>query len=489
MENGKSEQFVNRSPNGRVIAAVEFDAQTKTAFFTVAEGDVDRAKALLQSIGQTLVTQSIVLVTRGEDTREALFSKLGVQGQVLEPAQPEKQGLLQFLKKEGWKLRGGSSIVGQSLTLFAAANSISKTKLPEFYAGKHKPSFDPSTGAFAVLNLTANFVNWIFGGQKEEDKAGLKKFDDVIVDEINRYQPGTAQQISAEDVRKVSYMSEKERAEHEKERSPLGVLQKNSVRLGEVGLRTAGSIFLMFNYKAIFPSVRALFKGKGFVFHGDQGSMWKPLFEGDLAKTFKTVRTEDNNTFLVGCGMVTGKIMGLFAETYDPNNPPKTYLGELRQKVFWTVSSWTEMFAQSFAAYDRFANKRLVLGGKPYVDYSGGVGNIILTVPPYPTRLVLPYGEKVLDVNEIQARLLDELPKLPAEKIPEVVARVCARMDEHMGEKSPGFAKLYAQVMEKLENFHHISAKAVPAGAPQPKIHGDTATVSPAVDGLISKAL
>jgi hypothetical protein len=450
----KTEHFINASPTGRVLNAVEFDASGRVAFFSVHEAEAERAKTLLQSVGQTIVTQSIakgqiVLVTQGLD-KTTLLSTLSAQGQSFEAPPKEKQGLLQFLKKEGWKLRGGSSVVGQSLTLFSAARSLPTTKI---LAGERVPKFDPATGAFAVLNLAANFINWIFGGQKEEDKFGLQKFDNLIADEINRYQPGTEHHVSVDEVRKVSYMTKQERIEHDKERSPLGMLQKNSVRLGEVGLRTAGSIFLMFDYTKLPAAARELTSGK-------------------FKSAFTTAKTS-GNLFIAGCGMVIGKILGLFAETYDPNNPPKDYWSELRQKVFWTASSWTEMFSQGFLAYDRFANRKLIMGDKVMTDYAGGFGNILLTVPPYPTRLVLPYGEKVLDVDEIQARLLDELPKLPKEKIPEVVARVSVQMHEHMGEKSPGFAKLYSNVMEKLEKHHHIICDPVPA-KPQPRIQGES---------------
>ena len=204
---------------------------------------------------------------------------------------------------------------------------------------------------------------------------------------------------------------------------------------------------MMFNYKKVIPAVSQLAKG-------------------EFKEAFFTAKVQDKGTFLAGCGMVAGKIMGLLAKTYDPNDPPKTYLEELRQKVFWTTSSFTEMIAQSSVAYDRSKNKRLVLGGKVHSDFTGVAGNVLLTVPPYPTRLVLPYGKKVLDTDEVQARLLDELPKLPQDKIPEVAARVTARMVEHMGEGVPRFSELYSDMMRKLRHFHQIDALSTQVEAP-----------------------
>lgn len=424
------------------LDTVDFDDDHKVGFFFVKhEVDVEQAKALLQSTGQRIIAQSYVkgrtvIISQGDDDRETLFKKLGSTGcGEFEPKPPEKPTFLQFLRKNGWKIRGGSSVVGQSLTLFSAFNAVSKT---DAEAGRLNPKFDPAIGAFAVLNLAANFINYVFGGQKEEDIAGLQKFDAIIAEEVNRYLPEGTKRIVADDVHKLSYMTEEELAEHNKDRSAAGIMKKNSVRLGEVGLRTLGSICMMFNYRKALPALSKLGKG-------------------ELKEAFLTAKVEDKNTFIAGCGMVAGKMMGLLATTYDPNDPPKTYIDEIRQKVLWITSSFTEMVAQSFVIFDRAKNKRLVLNNTALPDYTGVVGNTLLTVPPYPTRLVLPYGEKVLDVDEVQARLLNELHLLPPEKMPEVAARVTARMVEHMRDKAPRFSELYTDIMHKLETFHHMS--------------------------------
>lgn len=425
-----------------ILASLDFDDNHKAGFFFVKnEVDVEVAKTLLKNAEQTIVAQSYVkgrtvIITQGEDDKAALFTKLAAEGGGnFEPVQPEKPTFLQFLRTNGWKIRGGSSVVGQSMTLFSAFNAVSKADAD---AGRLNPKFDPSIGAFATLNLAANFINYVFGGQKEEDVKGLEKFDGIIADEINHYLPSEAEQVSPDEVRKLSYMDEKELAEHNKSRSAAGILRHNSVRIGEVGLRTLGSLCMVFNYKKVLPGL-------------------KKLGAGELKEAFLTAKVEDKNTFLAGCGMVAGKAMGLLATTYDPNNPPKTYTDEIRQKVLWTTSSFTEMVAQSFVVFDRAKNKRLVLGGKAHQDMTGIVGNALLTVPPYPVRLVLPYGEKVLDVDEVQARLLDELHLIPKDKIPQVAARVTARMVEHMGNKSPSFSALYKEVLHKLHEFHKVN--------------------------------
>jgi hypothetical protein len=458
--------FTNRNATSP-LASVEFDDASRTAFFAVThELDITKARETLANAGQAVITQTAVngrtiFITHGADERDEMFKKIAAAGGGdFSPKPPEKTTFLKFLRTNGWKIRGGSSVIGQSMTLFSAAKSVSKVDAD---AGRLTPKFDPAMGGFAVLNLAANFINYVFGGQKEKDTFGLQKFDGIIADEVNRLTPEGAKKISPEDVRKISYMTDAERGEYDKQNGgALNTLKRNSVRLGEVGLRTLGSVCMVVDYQKIFKSEKRL----------EALKLWKA---GGIKNKLLAFRTNDRNTFLAGCGMVAGKIMGLLATTYDPNNPPKTYWQEIRQKVLWITSSFTEMIAQSSVAIDRHKNKRLVLGEeankKAYYDYAGVVGNVLLTVPPYPTRLVLPYGEKVLDVDEVQARLLDELPRLPKDKIPEVAARVTARMVEHMGEKSPGFGKLYSDIIRKLDKFDHIDVFAQqPETAPKPVV-------------------
>lgn len=459
--------YKNKNTDSRsIFASVDFDDAHNTAFSIVKnEVDVEKAKKILADASEEFVAQAYVkgqtvIITQGKLSKDEFFKKIStMDGDKFEPEPHKKQTSLDFVKKHGWKMRGGSSIVGQSFTLFSALRTpdyekdivkgkigdIETTKLDSAgnavvkknEIGKLKTKFDPATGAFAALNLAANFTNLIFGGQKEEDVKGLEKLDKIIADEVNRYIPDGASKISPDEVRKLSYMADKEAEEHNKDRSAIGILKRNSVKLGEVGLRTLGSVFLVVNYRKI---------GAGF----------KALAKGDIKKAYFDARVDDKYTRRAGLGMVAGKAMGLLAETYDPKEPPKTYWQELKQKVLWRVSSFTEMISQGAFVYDRHKNKKIVIGNELKADNIGAVGNVLLTVPPYPARLVLPYGQKVLDVPEVQARLLDELPKLPKDKIPEVAARVTARMVEHLGEDSPDFSKLYKQLLDKLDKYHGV---------------------------------
>lgn len=447
--------YKNKNTDSRsIFASVDFDDAHNTAFSTVKnEVDVERAKKILADAGEEFVAQAYVkgqtvIITQGKLSKEEFFDKVStIDGDKFEIEPKHKKTSLEFVKENGWKLRGGSSIIGQTMTFFSALRSPdyekkpdgTKVALKDVKTGKLVTKFDPATGAFAALNLAANFTNLIFGSQKEEDVKGLEKFNAIIADEVNHYLPNDVRKISPDDVRKLSYMNDQELEEHNKDRSSVGILKRNSVKLGEVGLRTLGSIALVLNYKTTGKALSKLFKG-----------------QATAKQAWDEAKTSDNFTRIAGYGMVAGKMMGLAAETYDPKDPPKTYWQELRQKVLWRVSSFTEMLSQGAFAYDRHKNKKIVLGDKLHADNIGAVGNVLLTVPPYPARLVLPYGQKVLDVSEVQARLLDELPKLPKDKIPEVAARVTARMVEYLGEDSPDFSKLYKQLLDKLDKYHGV---------------------------------
>ena len=463
--------YKNNNPDEKsIFASVDLDDTNNTAFFFVRnEVDVEKAKNSLASAGQTIIAQSYVkghtvLITQGTISKEELFDKISTaRGDKFELVPPEEKTTLKFIKENGWKIRGGSSVIGQSATLFTAANSVS---VADAVSGG-KPKFDPAKGFFAIFNLAANCVNYFFGGQKEADTKGLDKFDEIIADEVNRYLPSNQKQLSPDDVRKLSYMSDKERADHEKDKGFWGAVKRNSVQLGEVGLRTLGSFALMFG-----PLVAVLIRPWNWK------SGFGTIFQGSVKEIFAKSRSKDNFTFVAGIGMMSGKIMGLLAQTQDPNNPPTTYWEEIRQKVLWPVSSFVEMISQGAMTYDEHKNKLLAIGGKYYYNITGVLGNAILTVPPYPTRLVLPYGKKVLDIDEVQARLLDEVHKLPKDKIPEVLARVTARMVEHIGDDSPSFTELYRKLIDKLEKYHSISVLPYKDGElqkPAPSWAGDLA--------------
>ena len=462
----------NNKDEKSIFSSVDFDDTNNVAFFFVNhELDIEKAKESLTAAGQTIIAHSYVkghtvLVTQGTTPKEEVFQTISTaKGDKFELAPPEPQTALKFIKQNGWKIRGSSSVVGQSMTLFAAARGVTNA---DAAAGKLSPKFDPAMGFYAIFALAANFTNFFFGGQKNEDVKGLEKFDGIIADEVNRYLPEGEKPVSPPDVRKLSYMNDKELAEHNKNRGtgPLGVLKRNSVVLGEIGLRTIGSISMVIDY----------FKLK-------EG--WAHLSKGDFKQAWDVAKTKNNYTRTAGYAMVAGKAMALLSQPQDPNNPATGYWQEIRQKVFWSVSSATEAVAQSAMALYSHNNKKIVLNGNAHYDLPGALGNTILTIPPYGSRFVLPCAEVNLDKDEIIARLLDRLPLIPRDKVPEVIARVVAKIVEY-DPKAPDFSILYRQVIEKLEKYHEITLlphskadmaqEAIPENYPQKNWANDLAT-------------
>ena len=432
------------------ITSVDFDDKTGMAFVGVRHiGNRDEVKKLLADIGQEVVAETRIntlpfFVTRGINDKEELFTKLKTsEYDKFEPHTEPKKGLLGFLKKHGWTIRGGSSIAGQLMTLYSSFNTVSKKRANE---GDLDTKWDSSTGVFATSNLIANFINIIFGGARQKDTHGLEHLSKLISEEVNLRLPENSEyKISAQDVYKVEYMNDKEKSDLKKDSGATGFIRRNSVWFGEVFLRTVGSV--------------AMVLSPGDWKFSNWGNAIKSLFTQGPKAAWEIIKNKDTFTFWAGTGMVMGKILGLTAQTYNPKEPePTTYLGELRKKVFWRASSVIEFFAQNAVAYDRFNNKRLVdkKTQTHTADWVAGTGNIILAEPPYLTRLVLPYGRMELDVPEVQARLIKALTQLPQNEVSTVAARITARMVEYMGDNAPSFSTLYGQVVEKLSKYENI---------------------------------
>ena len=208
--------YQNLAPNSS-LTSIELTpvSEGNFAFFHVApDADKDEIKKWLTSkdVGQSIIAETqvdghTVIITRGEKPRDDLLKSLEARG--------EKPQLLQHKQPFNfWALRGNMSIVGQSLQLSSSmlqVEKISADKLdkagqiekegsrselikpgpkyvPElkklFDEDLAKPkeqrtgvyvrkSFDHSVGIFAILNLVANFINIIYGGQKEKDENRL----------------------------------------------------------------------------------------------------------------------------------------------------------------------------------------------------------------------------------------------------------------------------------------------------------------------------
>lgn len=444
--------YDNRNERSK-ITSVDFSEKDGLAFIYLKHvGDRDDVKKQLAEIGQEVVAETRintlpVFVTRGAENKEELFSKLKTHpSDNFEKHVPRKKGLLGFLQKHGWTIRGISSFVGQGMTFVSAKIGVNED-------GTKKP-FESSTGLFAVFNLAANAINVMFGGQKERDAHGLEHLSRLISEEVNRHLPeGSEHKLAPDDLYKTEYMNGKEKSDLAKEDSLIGRLKRNSVWFGEVGLRTIGSVCMLLS-----PG--------DWKFKNWRNSFGE-LFKNGPKAAWDMIKVKDPLTFWAGAGFVVGKGLALSAQAYDPKNEPKDegikgYISELRQKVFWKASSVIEFFAQNVVAYDRFANKKISIGGKVSKDWVGGVGNIALAEIPYPVRVVLPYGRVELDTKEVQARLVNALTQIPKEEVSTVAARITARMSEYMGDKSPEFSVLYGQVIEKLEKHHNIPLTAKP---------------------------
>jgi hypothetical protein len=148
-----------------------------------------------------------------------------------------------------------------------------------------------------------------------------------------------------------------------------------------------------------------------------------------------------------------GKTIGLFSKVPDPYNPkPHTMLDTIREKVLFRLSTIIETGAASTLAYGGF-KKDLKTGKR---DFIGGLGGTVLA-GGLTTRFFADFGTRVLDREELRAHLTDCLARIPANKLSQAVADTAAVLHERYGNKSPGFALIYNNLIVALYRYHGIA--------------------------------
>lgn len=410
------------------VTSVEFTpvSDGNFAFFHVKpRDDKNEFKSWVTSpaIGQQIVAETIVdgermFVTHGDKTKDELLQAIKDGGTELTLTQPERKINL-------WKWRGIMSMIGQPLQFISGWNK--------------KGARDYSIIGFASLNMAANFVNLIFGAQKSDDTHRLKHIKNKMNDEFGEEVVTLDELIDVND----------KRAEIRKD-PPLpksmgekfySFMQKNSVTFGEIGLRYFGGISL------VAPLTR--WKQAG-----------KIMSEQSVMKGLRHALNPDVKTLRAGMGWLIGKTIAFFAKTPDPYNPePKTTLDIIREKYLFKMSTISEMMGASYLALDRFENpnRKIILGGKEYQDYLGGIGGILFATA-FAMRLNAPYGVKEVNMEEVYAHATDTLAKTPPEKLPQLMADSAATLKEHFKDKDNiTYSEIYTKMMTDLYRYHHVS--------------------------------
>src|SRR6185369_6138615 len=149
------------SRQGSVITSVEFDsaAGSDFAFFhTRSSADREQAQKIIASAGLDVVAETAingqpVFIAKGRK-KEEVFAFLQQQGEQL--AEPVQKKAFDF-----WKWKGRLSILGQSfdlLSVYLARSSHSRV-----------PADNIAYFVYSLSNISASFVDIIFGGRKIPD--------------------------------------------------------------------------------------------------------------------------------------------------------------------------------------------------------------------------------------------------------------------------------------------------------------------------------
>ncbi|MBV8939106.1 MAG: hypothetical protein JO089_04630 [Alphaproteobacteria bacterium] len=412
------------------FSAVEFAPAPdgNLTFYHVDPAKEKEARAWVASIGQELLAETkleghLVLVTHGERSQDELVSLMEQHGDKLE-LQEKKKGF------NMWAGRGALSMVGQLLQLTSG------------FLVKGPP--DGATITFALSNITANISNMVFGAEKTPDVHRLRFLKSTVNDNLLAHIE--EDELPSVDDRRAPLRSEPAPPQSFGERS-WDLMQRNSVRIGEIGLRYFGSLAMAFPISRWKPGLKALAE--------------KGVSEGYLA-----ARNPDKFTRYAGLAYVAGKTLGFASKVPDPYDPDPnhhTKIDEIREKYVFRTSTLIEAAAATMIAGDRFLNRKIKfpdkamvpggLRGRETKDFLGGVGGLLF-VGAFAMRFFAPFGVKKVDMAELEAHITDALAKTPPEKIPQLMADNAAMLKEHFKDQPIEFGELFTTMMTDLYRYH-----------------------------------
>jgi hypothetical protein len=465
---------MNRYLNSRTdskIASIECSSMGNRQLSFIHLRDaaaMEQVKAwMLQSREATLLSETNnnnkpILVFSGTQSPTDILRTLREHGEDLQAPAPEKK------KFNPWWWRATTSIAGQSLQITSSFTSIPADHDPS----KPKPKLDWSVFLFATLNLAANFINYIYGAQEKEDPHHLHFLKEQFNTQLQPHLAANATLPSPD----KNPLEEHGRAKNKE----LGFWDKYSVSLGEIGLRTLGSLALMFPVNRLGKEVVTEFKKTG-----------------SYGSAFKASLNPKPWSLLVGVMMVTGKIVSMFATEPDPYNPeaPSTF-DKFRQKVAFKLSSTVEGLAAGIMTFDRMWHYNSTKGykaihenGTPrsiakHGDLAGAAGNVLF-VTGYGVRFVAPYGSREVNMRELYAHLSDGLAKVEPEKLPQLVLETAIGVHQHFKDKPANkktpldLPSIYARLVDELDTYHHIKLDKAPTSQ-TPSIIAEKKSPTPA---------
>ncbi len=408
------------------MQSVEFthDINGNFAFFTLGpSASSSELKSWLQSpqvgysvLGETYVNGKQVIIARGGYAPEIMHELLNERGEQLEPKEQKK-------KLDPWVVRSLLGFGGQSLQL---ASSFMRHRL------------DIPQMVFASSNLGANAINLVYKAQERDDPYRLKFLKQKFNDKLLPYLSGNAP-IDINDNRDAL----REETPHKEYANPVNeFLKKNSVNVGELGLRYVGAAGL-----ALPPKI------------------WRG--EMPASGDWRGLRT------YAGLSSMFGKTVALSSKIADPYNPkPRTFFDRFREKFSFLVGGWIEVTSFSALAYDSFFNtgpgrdttpnmaRSLKIGNSYHRDWLGGIGAAMF-VTGYIVRSWAKFGTRHVNMDELYAHVSDTLAMVPSDKLPQLLAMSAADIKAHFTDKPDlRFGTIYSRLVDDLQRQHNITLQS-----------------------------
>lgn len=417
--------YVNRTP-GAGLRRIEFapSAKGNLAFLTFDQSkDVQDFKQRMGGLGQVVAETSLagkpLLVIQGQILAQEWVQSLRASGNDIAPETRKA-------KVDPWVVRSILGIGGQSLQLassFMRPNGI----------------VDSSTFVFAASNLAANGINLAYRAQEMDDPHRLRFLKQNINDALGaKLAPGQSL-LSVDDKRALPQL----------DRNPGNTInafmRRNSVNVGELGLRYLGAFGLA------FPA----------------GS-WSKAFE---TKTLPP-RNPSSLRYGVGITSILGKTVALASTTPDPYNPaPQGIMGKFRSDYSFDVGGIIEAGAFAALAGESFfrtgkgfpnpktgkIDTGIVINGKVQRDWIGGIGASMFVLG-YITRLWAKYGTRHVNMQELYAHAGDTLAKLPPEKMQQGLVDTAALITQNMSDDDKvTFSAVYKGLLNRVEHSNLLA--------------------------------
>jgi hypothetical protein len=390
---------------------------------------------VISNTKQALTEDHVIALRTNDATGQSLIDAINEQGESLTLPPPEKA------KFNPWKYRGITSLVGQSFQIASAFTNNS--------AGAVNPANDRaaavSIGTFGILNFTASLFNLTFGGQHNKDSHQLmflkEQFNHAITPHVE--DPSKLPPVHG-------YVLQK-RAD-EMPDPTLGqrlynTAQKYSVSVGEITLRSLGTLALITPPTRVVEAVKECYGGTM-----------------SLPAALRHCIQPDERTLIGGLGTLSGKIVSLLAKEKDLYTiENKSWMQTFREDFAFRLSSLLEGSSSVYMMSDRMnwlgaTDKRSIkIDAIDYEgdDFLGGLGNAVF-ISGYAIRLAAPFGSLEVPMDELYAHISDGLALLPKEKIPEMLAQTVTDLHQHFDKKAISTSEMYANIADDLKRHYDI---------------------------------